>query len=53
MIEEGQTLKANFSSCNKRIFVGNVPKTMTAEALKQTFGEYVEGTMINPYLRRK
>ncbi|XP_045184825.2 heterogeneous nuclear ribonucleoprotein Q-like [Mercenaria mercenaria] len=43
MIDEGMTLKANFSSCNKRIFVGNVPKTETAEALKQTFGEYVEG----------
>ncbi|XP_052785533.1 heterogeneous nuclear ribonucleoprotein R-like isoform X2 [Mya arenaria] len=42
-IEDGIELKANFSSCNKRLFVGNLPKTETAEALKQTFEPFVEG----------
>ncbi|KAH3746670.1 hypothetical protein DPMN_181080 [Dreissena polymorpha] len=42
-IEGGVTLKANFSTCNKRLFVGNVPKTETKDGFIKTFSQFVEG----------
>jgi len=40
---DGLEFKANFSSSNKRLFVGNVPKSETVDGFKETFSKLVEG----------